>query len=160
MLLYMLRTTLLRIQNMSTKKKAVNNPESGYEFGKAAKQVARAANAELNKEHAGIDRSKLFQQASTTEEGLLEYEKYAVEGLCEVITKGYTEVGMQSTQVKQQAAIKQPCRPCIYGACRRWFAVTLIVLGDVETFAWRSEPARRQASGLPPAQAATMARAA
>ena len=30
----------------------------------------------------------------------------------------------QSTQVKQQAAIKQPCRPCIYGACRRWFAVT------------------------------------
>ena len=94
MLLYMLRTTLLRIQNMSTKKKAVNNPESGYEFGKAAKQVARAASSELNKEHGGIDRSKLFQQASTTEEGLLEYEKYAVEGLCEVITKGYTEVGM------------------------------------------------------------------
>ncbi|KAL0630741.1 hypothetical protein Q9L58_010404 [Maublancomyces gigas] len=79
---------------MSTKKKAVSNPESGYVFGKAAKQVACAASAELNKEHARIERSNLFQQASTTEEGLLEYEKYAIEGLCEVITKGYTEVGM------------------------------------------------------------------
>lgn len=79
---------------MSTKKKAVNNQDSGYVVGKAIEQLARAGSVELSKEHAGIERSKLFKQASTTEEGLVEYEKYAVEGLCEVITKGYAEVGM------------------------------------------------------------------
>ena len=79
---------------MSTKKKAVNNQDSGYVVGKAIEQLAHVGDAELSKEHAGIERLKLFKQASTTEEGLLEYEKYAVEGLCEVITKGYSEVGM------------------------------------------------------------------
>jgi hypothetical protein len=79
---------------MSTKKRAVNNQHSGYVVGKAIEQLARAGNAALNKEHAGIKRSELLQKAKTTEEGLLEYEKYAVEGLCEVITKGYAEVGM------------------------------------------------------------------
>ena len=79
---------------MSTKKKAVKNQDSGYVVGKAVGQFAQAGDAELSKEHADIERSKLFRQASTTEEGLLEYEKYAVEGLCEVITTAYTEVGM------------------------------------------------------------------
>lgn len=79
---------------MSTKKRAVNNQSSGYVVGKAIEQLARAGNAALSKEHAGTKRSELLQKAKTTEEGLLEYEKYAVEGLCEVITKGYAEVGM------------------------------------------------------------------
>jgi hypothetical protein len=79
---------------MSTKKKAVKNQDSGYVVGKAVEQLSHGRNAASNEELASIERSKLFKQASTTEEGLLEYEKYAVEGLCEVITKGYAEVGM------------------------------------------------------------------
>ena len=79
---------------MSTKKKAVKNQDSGYVVGKAVGQLARPGDAPHNKELSRIERSQLFQKADTTEEGLLEYEKYAVEGLCEVITKGYAEVGM------------------------------------------------------------------
>ena len=79
---------------MSTKKRAVNNQGSGYLVGRAIEQLARTGSAALEKERAGIKRSELLQKAKTTEEGLLEYEKYAVEGLCEVITKGYAEVGM------------------------------------------------------------------
>lgn len=79
---------------MSTKKKAVKNPDSGYVVGKAVGQFAPAGASPHNKKLSRIERSQLFQKAGTTEEGLLEYEKYAVEGLCEVITKGYAEVGM------------------------------------------------------------------
>ena len=79
---------------MSTKKRAVNNQGSGYLVGRAIEQLARRGSAALEKERAGIKRSELLRKAKTTEEGLLEYEKYAVEGLCEVITKGYAEVGM------------------------------------------------------------------
>jgi hypothetical protein len=79
---------------MSTKKKAVKNQDSGYVVGKALGQSARAGDSSDNEERSRIERSRLLQKAETTEEGLLEYEKYAVEGLCEVVTKGYAEVGM------------------------------------------------------------------
>lgn len=79
---------------MSTKKKAVKNPDSGYVVGKAVEHLAHARDAAHDEERARTERSQLFQRADSTEEGLLEYEKYAVEGLCEVITKGYAEVGM------------------------------------------------------------------
>ncbi|WP_426174993.1 hypothetical protein [Massilia sp. TWR1-2-2] len=79
---------------MSTKKKAVKNQDSGYVVRKAVEQLSHERNAASSEELASIERSKLFRQASTTEAGLLEYEKYAVEGLCEVITTAYAEVGM------------------------------------------------------------------